>query len=633
MRSRVEKTQFYDSRGLPSSISAAAIMNMAYTFNNKGNLISRSDLLTGHKEDFTYDGMNRLTAWNISKDNISQASNSIDYNPTTGTITTKSDVGFTFGYGEENGKPHALTSLSGKPDRIPNSTQTVTYTDFKKVKNISLGSKSLVLDYGVDEQRRKGVFKDGNATFTRYYSGNYEEEVDSSGKVKKIHYVSGGDGLVGIYINDDGNNRFYSTYCDYQGSLLALTDMNGVVKERYAYDPWGNRRNPASWKDTETRTKFIVDRGYTLHEHLDGFGLINMNGRVYDPLLGMFLSPDPYVQAPGNWLNYNRYGYCYGNPLSYTDPDGEIAWFIPVIIGAVIGAYTGASVQSGTAAFWDWKPDAWKGAISGAIIGATFGYGINGVIGATGMTTVAANGANVATKSAGLVSTMLNSGTINISMSVFSNSGWDGAWKAGVVGLAVGGWNASGGLGMVKGFNTTSNMGKLAGKLGYQMISTAGSSIGNNWVRNKGPFSNVTIGVGPVNLSIGKKQRLLQWQNNLGNIVMNTFGLSNLAFGGKMNFDWNNLSLNYTGGVVDHFFDPKIWYSGFGAHSVIGNSKLFNNPILYPHELHHLWQSRAFGDVFLLNYILQGVDAWAMGGSFIEDCNYFEDQANGGFWW
>ena len=381
----VEKTQFYDSRGLPSSISAAAIMNMAYTFNNKGNLISRSDLLTGHKEDFTYDAMNRLTAWNISKDNISQASNSIDYNPTTGTITTKSDVGFTFGYGEENGKPHALTSLSGKPDRVPNSTQTVTYTDFKKVKNISLGSKSLVLDYGVDEQRRKGIFKDGSATFTRYYSGNYEEEVDSSGKVKKIHYISGGDGLAGIYINDDGNNRFYSTYCDYQGSLLALTDMNGVVKERYAYDPWGNRRNPASWKDTETRTKFIVDRGYTLHEHLDGFGLINMNGRVYDPLLGMFLSPDPYVQAPGNWLNYNRYGYCYGTPLLYTDPSGETAWLIPVIIGAVIGAYTGGTIANDgqyNPAKWDYSSGKtwgymYGGAVAGGISGAT-GWAITG---------------------------------------------------------------------------------------------------------------------------------------------------------------------------------------------------------------------------------------------------------------
>ena len=365
-----EKTQLYDSRGLPSSITAAGIIIMAYTFNDKGNLTSRSDLLTGHKEDFTYDTMNRLTAWDVSKSNVSQVNNSISYNPTTGTITTKSDVGFTFNYGEENGKPHALTSISGKPDRIPHSAQTITYTDFKKVKSISLGNKSLVLDYGVDEQRRKGVFKEGNVTFTRYYSGNYEEEISSSGKIKKIHYISGGDGLAGIYINDDGNSSFYSAYCDYQGSLLALTDINGVVKEKYAYDPWGNRRNPALWKDADTRTKFIIDRGYTLHEHLDALGLINMNGRVYDPLLGMFLSPDPYVQAPGNWLNYNRYGYCLNNPLIYTDPDGELWWLIPIAVGAVINWATNG-------ADFTWEGLGYFGV--GALAGASTLISITGV--------------------------------------------------------------------------------------------------------------------------------------------------------------------------------------------------------------------------------------------------------------
>ena len=365
-----EKTQLYDSRGLPSSITAAGIIIMAYTFNDKGNLTSRSDLLTGHKEDFTYDTMNRLTAWDVSKSNVSQVNNSINYNPTTGTITTKSDVGFTFNYGEENGKPHALTSISGKPDRIPHSAQTITYTDFKKVKSISLGNKSLVLDYGVDKQRRKGVFKEENATFTRYYSGNYEEEISSSGKIKKIHYISGGDGLAGIYINDDGNSSFYSAYCDYQGSLLALTDINGVVKEKYAYDPWGNRRNPALWKDADTRTKFIIDRGYTLHEHLDALGLINMNGRVYDPLLGMFLSPDPYVQAPGNWLNYNRYGYCLNNPLIYTDPDGELWWLIPIAVGAVINWATNG-------ADFTWEGLGYFGV--GALAGASTLISITGV--------------------------------------------------------------------------------------------------------------------------------------------------------------------------------------------------------------------------------------------------------------
>jgi RHS repeat-associated protein len=129
---------------------------------------------------------------------------------------------------------------------------------------------------------------------------------------------------------------------------------------------------------------------------LDGSvsNLINMNGRMYDPVLARFLSPAPFVQAPDFSQNYNRYTYCLNNPLKFTDPSGEIVWFIPVIIGAVVGAYTGASIQSGTAAFWNWKPDAWKGAIAGA----TLGYGVSGAIGASGMTTVAANGATVATK-------------------------------------------------------------------------------------------------------------------------------------------------------------------------------------------------------------------------------------------
>jgi RHS repeat-associated protein len=70
-----------------------------------------------------------------------------------------------------------------------------------------------------------------------------------------------------------------------------------------------------------------------MHEHLDDFGLINMNGRVYDPLMAQFLSPDPYIQAPGSWMNYNRYAYCYNNPLMYNDPSGykwNWNWLNPV---------------------------------------------------------------------------------------------------------------------------------------------------------------------------------------------------------------------------------------------------------------------------------------------------------------
>ena len=42
----------------------------------------------------------------------------------------------------------------------------------------------------------------------------------------------------------------------------------------------------------------FTNRGYTGHEHIDEMGLIHMNGRVYDPVLGRFLSADPNIQAP-----------------------------------------------------------------------------------------------------------------------------------------------------------------------------------------------------------------------------------------------------------------------------------------------------------------------------------------------
>jgi RHS repeat-associated protein len=59
------------------------------------------------------------------------------------------------------------------------------------------------------------------------------------------------------------------------------------------------------------------------HEAVPNVGLVNMNARLYDPVLGRFLSADSEVQFSGDLQSYNRYTYAMNNPLSYTDPTGH----------------------------------------------------------------------------------------------------------------------------------------------------------------------------------------------------------------------------------------------------------------------------------------------------------------------
>jgi uncharacterized protein RhaS with RHS repeats len=47
-----------------------------------------------------------------------------------------------------------------------------------------------------------------------------------------------------------------------------------------------------------------------------------MNGRIYDPLLGRFLSADRVISDGNNLQSYNRYSYVRNNPLTLTDPSG-----------------------------------------------------------------------------------------------------------------------------------------------------------------------------------------------------------------------------------------------------------------------------------------------------------------------
>jgi len=84
------------------------------------------------------------------------------------------------------------------------------------------------------------------------------------------------------------------------------------------------------------------------------YNLINMNGRMYDPVTCRFLSPDPYIQMPDNSQNFNRYSYCLNNPLKYTDPSGEWLGIDDLFIAGIgfVAGYVSNGISTGN---WGWS--------------------------------------------------------------------------------------------------------------------------------------------------------------------------------------------------------------------------------------------------------------------------------------
>ena len=116
-----------------------------------------------------------------------------------------------------------------------------------------------------------------------------------------------------------------------------------------------------------------------------------MNARLYDPVLGRFISADSIIPAPGNMQAFNRYSYVDNNPLKYTDPSGHFKlgnlWkaikpFVAIAVAFALQQYYlipelgmgsfAAGVIAGAAG--GGVSGGWKGAVYGAIAGGAFGF-------------------------------------------------------------------------------------------------------------------------------------------------------------------------------------------------------------------------------------------------------------------
>ena len=321
----------FDSYGMTKEIITGNVQDLSYDFDPAtGNLNYRKDKIYNLTETFGYDTMlkSRLTSWQVNNAPAYHISYMSDGRMNTKTdITTYKSVQYTNNnYAVDNILAPDLSYLSQA------TKQDISYTAFNKIKTIkqheplpdSTHYYKEEFYYGPGNRRKKTVlYHDTILLKTKFYIGSdYEIEKDASGHQRKLHYLYAGDGLFAIFVQNEGTDSMYYIHKDYLGSYQTITDAGGHVVERLSFDPWGRRRNAQDWSFNNVPSSYLFDRGFTGHEHMAHFSLINMNGRVYDPVLGSFLSPDPFVQGPSNPQNYNRYAYSLNNPLKYTDPSG-----------------------------------------------------------------------------------------------------------------------------------------------------------------------------------------------------------------------------------------------------------------------------------------------------------------------
>ncbi len=328
------------------------IQNNAYTWDRLGNLLSRKkEFESGDYliEDFYYDDLNRLT-----KDVINNGGNEqqwggetdLAYDELNRILKKQSSnpdlhVANKYTYDDNGENPYKLLSIDNKPAFYYGDNQIIQYTRFDKISQIQQSiahngstSQKLEISYGFSHQRKIQTITDYVTKFvqTKYYLAGglaelvNEHNIKSLGQptTKMISYLFAPDGLFAIdnILLSSGKEELYYVHKDHLGSVEALTDESGNLIEEYSYDAWGLRRDPKTWKPLTGSFATKTDRGFTGHEHLDLFNMINMNGRVYDPVIGYFSSPDPVIGIPNSPESFNLYVYTHNNPLSYVDPTG-----------------------------------------------------------------------------------------------------------------------------------------------------------------------------------------------------------------------------------------------------------------------------------------------------------------------
>lgn len=338
-----------------SIITSNNTQNLSYLWSAFGHLTKRTSNNSGitpnmMEEQFTYDLLNRVDTAQVRLNSGSWVTVMDMAYDAVGNITQKIDTTGTKNYTYHATKKHAVITAGSTSYTYDNNgnmltrggvTQTWDAANFPVT--LTNGTYSAAFNYGPSRARYKQVASYSGRTETTFYVGSLYEKVTKTNTTNTEHrYLVTAGGLPVAKVTDvqptSGSVTRTTTYFhrDHLGSVDTITDEAGAVLTRMSFDAHGNRRSAMTSQGTAWQALLgyassvaTIDgfraqhtRGFTDHEMLDNVGLVHMNGRVYDPAIGRFISVDPLFQFPTNAQSLNPYSYVLNSPLSHIDPTG-----------------------------------------------------------------------------------------------------------------------------------------------------------------------------------------------------------------------------------------------------------------------------------------------------------------------
>ncbi len=305
----------------------SVLQDLTYTRAANGRISSVAS--AGKPEDswtYTYDSLDRLlSATNLGDATLSQA---FTYDAAHN-MTSNSKIGaYTYpAQGATAVRPHAVTAAgsfaftydaagnmltkakTGATGAAGGNTISLAWDTENKLAQATINAATYNYIYGADSARVLKTQKLATGDRHTVYAGGGEAEISATGVWTK--YVQDDVKRVG---NGATAAKFYH-HRDHLKGIRLITGAAGTEVSRTTYRAYGEKG--------KTSGTHAESKGYIGERHDAETGLLFLNSRYYDPIIGRFTSPDWWdPDLPG--VGTNRYAYSANDPINKSDPNGHM---------------------------------------------------------------------------------------------------------------------------------------------------------------------------------------------------------------------------------------------------------------------------------------------------------------------